>query len=90
MYDGVVIRKIQEIATLGNVGAASARIEPVYLCGAQALGVAWAQRTKSTTESRDYDFVHGVCVREMRDVKKLVFNGKDNAVVTGFVGAAAP
>jgi N4-gp56 family major capsid protein len=89
-YDGVVIRKIQEIATLGTVGAASARIEPVYLCGAQALAVAWAQRTKTRTEERDYGFVHGVAIHEMRKVEKCIFNGKDHGLVTGFVGAAAP
>ena len=30
------------------------------LCGAQALGIAWAQRMKSTTNIRDYGFFHGV------------------------------
>jgi N4-gp56 family major capsid protein len=90
MYDGVVIRKIQEIATLGTVGASSARVEPVYLCGAQALGVAWAQRTKSRTEERDYGFVHGVAIHEMRKVEKCNFNGKVHGVVTGYVGAVAP
>ena len=89
MYDGVVIRKIQEIATLGTVGASSARLEPVYMCGAQALGVAWAQRTKTRTEERDYQFVKGVAVHEMRGVEKLVFNGKDHGILTGFFAAAA-
>lgn len=89
MWDGVVIRKIQEIATLGGVGAAGARIEPVYLCGAQALGVAWAQMTKSTTEVRDYGFVKGVGVQEMLGVEKLIFNSKDHGVFTGFVAAVA-
>jgi N4-gp56 family major capsid protein len=90
MYDGVVIRKIQEIATLGAVGASSARVDPIYLCGAQALGVAWAQRTKTRTEERDYGFVHGVAVHEMRKVEKCVFNSKDHGMVTGFVAAIAP
>jgi hypothetical protein len=90
MYDGVVIRKIQEIATLGTVGSGSARIEPVYLCGAQALAVAWAQRTKTRTEERDYGFVHGVAIHEMRKVEKCIFNGKDHGMVTGFVAAVAP
>lgn len=89
MWDGVVIRKIQEIATLGTVGSASARIEPYYLCGAQAIGVAWAQYTKSTTDTRDYGFVKGVGIHEMLGVNKLVYNGKDHGVFTGFVGAAA-
>ena len=89
MWDGVVIRKIQEIATLGTVGAASARIEPYFLCGAQAIGCAWAQKTKSTTEVRDYGFVKGCGVHEMLGVEKLVFNGKDHGVFTGFIGATA-
>ena len=89
VYDGVVIRKIQEIPATGTVGTASARIEPVYLCGAQALGVAFAQRTKSTTDTRDYGFVKGVGVHEMRGLAKLFFNGKQHGVLTGYVGALA-
>lgn len=89
MYDGVVIRKIQEIASLGTVGASSAAVSPYYLCGAQALGVVWAQRTKSTTDTRDYGFVKGVGIHEMLGVEKLAYNGKDHGVFTGFIGAAA-
>jgi N4-gp56 family major capsid protein len=89
MWDGVVIRKIQEITTIGTVGATSARIEPYFLCGAQALGVAWAQRTKSTTDVRDYGFVKGVGIHEMRGVEKLVYNSQDHGVFTGYVGALA-
>jgi N4-gp56 family major capsid protein len=89
MWDGVVIRKIQEIASLGAVGASSALVSPYYLCGAQALGVVWAQMTKSTTDTRDYGFVKGVGIHEMRGVEKLVYNGKDHGVFTGFVGATA-
>lgn len=89
MWDGVVIRKIQEIAAIGTVGATSARIEPYYLCGAQAMGVAWAQRTKSTTDTRDYGFVKGVGIHEMLGVEKLIYNGQDHGVFTGYVGALA-
>jgi N4-gp56 family major capsid protein len=89
MWDGVVIRKIQEIATLGTVGATSARLEPYYLCGAQAVAIGWAQRTKSTTDTRDYGFVKGVGVHEMRGVEKLIYNSQDNGVLTGYVGALA-
>lgn len=89
MWDGVVIRKIQEIAAIGTVGASSARVEPYFLCGAQALGVAWAQRTKSTTDTRDYGFVKGVGVHEMLGVEKLVYNSQDHGVFSGYVGATA-
>lgn len=89
MYDGVVIRKIQEIAAIGTVGASSARVVPYYLCGAQALGVAWAQRTKSTTDVRDYGFVKGVGIHEMLGVEKLIYNSKDHGIFTGYCGATA-
>lgn len=89
MYDGVIIRKIQEIAAIGTVGASSARVEPYFLCGAQSLGVAWAQKTKSTTDTRDYGFVKGVGIHEMLGVEKLIYNGKDHGVFTGYVGALA-
>lgn len=89
MWDGVIIRKIQEIATIGTVGASSARIEPYYLCGAQALGVAYAQRPKSTTDVRDYGFVKGVGIHEMLGVEKLVYNDQQHGVMTGYVGALA-
>lgn len=89
VWDGVIIRKIQEIATIGTVGAASARLEPYFLCGAQAIGVAWAQTTKSTTDVRDYGFVKGVGVHEMLGVEKLIYNSKDHGVFTGYVGALA-
>lgn len=89
MWDGVVIRKVPEIAAIGTVGAAGARVEPYYLCGAQAIGTAWAQRTKSTTDVRDYGFVKGVGIHEMLGVEKLIYNSKDHGVFTGYVGATA-
>lgn len=89
MWDGVIIRKIQEIDAIGNVGATSARVEPYYLCGAQAIGVAWAQYTKSTTDVRDYGFVKGVGIHEMLGVEKLIYNSQDHGVFTGYVGAVA-
>jgi hypothetical protein len=72
------------------------RIEPVYLCGAQAVGMAWAQRTKSTTDTDDYDFLHGVGVQEIRRIEKLRFGTvpgadlttpKDHGIATAFVSA---
>jgi N4-gp56 family major capsid protein len=89
MWDGVVIRKIQEIGAIGTVGADSARVEPYYLCGAQALGVAYAKRPKSTTDVRDYGFVKGVGIHEMLGVEKLVYNDVDHGILTGYVGATA-
>ena len=100
VWDGIIIREIPEIAavstTVYSLTTATA-IEPVYLCGAQAVGLAWAQRTKSTTDVDDYEFVAGVGVQEIRRVQKLRFGTssavdtttpKDHGLVTAFVGAA--
>lgn len=99
VWDGMIIREIPEIAPLGDVsGSGGARIAPVYLCGAQAVGMAWAQRTKSTTDTTDYEFLHGVGVQEIRRIEKLRFGTaagadlttpKDHGIVTGFFAAAA-
>lgn len=91
-WDGVVIREIPEIPATGTVGASSARVEPVYLCGAQALGCAWAMRTKTTIRKEDdYGFKHGVGFMELRKCDKILYGatGKQWGMVTGYVAAAA-
>ena len=99
VWDGMILREIPEIEPeTVQSGSAGAAIEPVYLCGAQAIGIAWAQRTKSTTDVDDYEFLHGVGVQEIRRVEKLRFGTaagadqttpKDHGIVTAFVAAAA-
>ena len=99
VWDGMILREIPEIAALATIsGSGGARLEPMYLCGAQAIGVAWAQRTKTTTDTDDYEFLHGVGVQEIRRIEKLRFGTaagadtttpKDHGIVTAFVAAAA-
>jgi hypothetical protein len=96
-WDGVVIREIPEIPGTGDVGAAGAPVAPCYLCGAQAVGVAWAQTTKTTVRAEDdYGFRRGVGFQELRGVEKIVWNqsaGEDAidwGIVTVFVAAAPP
>jgi hypothetical protein len=99
VWDGIIIREIPEIDPLSDVsGSGGVAIEPVYLCGAQAVGCAWAQRTKSTTDTDDYEFLHGVGVQEIRRIEKLRFGTApgadtttphDHGVFTGFFAAAA-
>src|SRR5580765_2918411 len=80
LYDGVIIREIPELPTIPDVGAgATVDAGASYLCGAQALGIAWAQRTKAITNERDYGFFSGVGVQEIRGVSKLRF-GTDPTV----------
>jgi N4-gp56 family major capsid protein len=82
MWDGVIIKEIPEIATIGTVGASSAAVHSSFLCGAQAIGIGWAQRTVSRTELDDYGFEHGVAIQEMRGVEKLTFNSVQHGMVT--------
>lgn len=98
VYDGMIFKQLPEIASLGAVGAASAVIRPNYLCGAQAVGVAWAQRTKSVTQETDYKFKKGVGVMEIRGVEKLLFgtnagsdtgDTKDHGMLTLYSASAA-
>lgn len=89
MYDGVIIREIPEIPVTGAVGAAGAQVAPVYLCGAQAVGLAWGAEPSVRTENRDYGHFKGVAITEARGVNKLVYNGRDHGIVTGFMAAAA-
>lgn len=89
IYDGVIIREIPEIGVLSGVGASSIDVGPVFLCGAQAVGVAWGQEPKSTTDTRDYGFYKGVGIEEARGVEKMVFNSVDHGIVSGFFSAVA-
>ncbi len=89
-WDGVVIREIPEIGDIGTVGASSATVSPVYLCGTQALGAAWAMRTKTTLRKEDdYGFKYGVGFMELRKVDKCLYgsgtSGVQWGVVTGYV-----
>jgi N4-gp56 family major capsid protein len=99
VWDGMILREIPEIAPLATLsGSGGVRIEPVYLCGAQAVGIAWAQRTKTTTDTDDYGFLHGVGVQEIRRIEKLRFGTaagadqttpKDHGIATAFFAAVA-
>jgi hypothetical protein len=88
VWDGVIVREIPEMGLplaasatsigqvggiLAGAGAAGIDVGFNFLCGAQALGVAWAQRLKTTTDVRDYGFRHGAGVQEIRGIEKLMF-----------------
>ena len=73
IWDGVVIREIPEIPVLTGVGAGGIDVSGNFLVGAQALGIAWAQRPRSRTDVRDYGFRNGVAIQEIIGVEKLLF-----------------
>lgn len=98
MIDNVIVREIPEMTErclLGGAGASSADVEPYFLCGAQAVAYALGQETTFNTATRDYKFINGVEVRELRGIEKCIFNGPlddsltkvDHGMVTGFVSA---
>lgn len=97
LWEDVVIKEIEDIAVLTGVGAGSIDVAPVYLCGAQAVGMAWAKRSTTKTQEFDYGDKFGVAMEEIRGIKKILFGSgsgdtddlKDNGVVTGFFAAVA-
>jgi N4-gp56 family major capsid protein len=98
VWDGVIIKEVPELAQISGVGASGINVGTALLCGAQALGVAWAQRTTARTNVRDYNFMHGVAVQEIRGIGKLRFGTdnttdgttpKDAGMVTVFVSSVA-
>ena len=92
--DGIIYREIPEIAAVSN---GTIDCNPNYLCGAQALGIAWAQRSKTTTQVSDYGFRNGVGIQEMRGIEKLLFGSgagdtddlKQHGVVTVWTSGVA-
>jgi hypothetical protein len=56
IYDGLILREIPELPILhtGDTGGSTIDCGASYLCGAQAIGIAWAQRTKVISNTRDY------------------------------------
>jgi N4-gp56 family major capsid protein len=74
LWDGVVVREIPEMSVIVDAGAGgTVDVAPTFLCGAQAVGIGWAQKPKSTTNTRDYNYMHGVGIQEMRGIGKLRF-----------------
>ncbi len=73
IYDGCIVREVPDIADIAGVGAGGIDVGPVYLCGAQALGVCWKQRTRMISDVDDYGAKKGAGAEEIRDIKKLLF-----------------
>lgn len=98
IYDGVLHREVPEIDNIAGTGAynlngqgaAGCDVRPIFVCGQQAVGVAWGQEpTPRTDNLKDYQFRPGVAIEELLGVKKLAFNGKPQGIVTVYAAAAA-
>lgn len=100
LWNGVIIKEAHDLydySTLTNLGESSTTtVVPAFLCGAQAVGVAYARRWKSTTEEFDYGDKHGVEISAIYGVGKMVFGSgsgdrddlKDNGIVTGMFASS--
>jgi N4-gp56 family major capsid protein len=98
LWDGVIIKEAHDLydySTLTSLGD-SGTVVPAFLCGAQAVGVAYARRWRSKTEEFDYGDKHGVETSSIYGVGKMVFGAgaadrddlKDHGVVTGFFASS--
>lgn len=98
LWDGIIIKEIEDIGVISGAGAAGIDVAPVYLCGAQALGYGVASRWKSEEELFDYKRKKGVAIMEMGGIEKLIFgtnsstdtgDTKDHGIVTGYFASVA-
>lgn len=90
LWDGVLIVEIPEIATLSNVGDSSTTdVDPCFLCGAQAVGVGWAEKTHAIREKQDYDNLEGHGIAFTYGVEKLMHNSQQNGTVTVYASGVA-
>lgn len=96
-WNGCIVRKVPEITNvfsatgkpLAAAGASSIAVEPVFLCGAQALVWGLGQRPMIEVDrTYDYGFQPGVAVELKEDIKKAYFNNVQHGVVTGYFSGA--
>ncbi len=93
LWNGVIVKETDNMPIYENLGASgTTEVTPVYLCGAQAVAAAYANRWRSKTEMFDYGDKYGVAIDGIYGIQKIVFGTgssdtadlKDHGVVTGF------
>jgi N4-gp56 family major capsid protein len=103
-YEGIVFKEVDDMpilpanATINGVSVGNTvQASPIFLCGAQAVAVAYAQRSRTTTEDFDYGAKAGVAVEEIRGIGKMRYGTGagdtdapvDYGVFTAWVAAPA-
>src|SRR4029077_20611489 len=105
LYDGIIFHEVPEIDDISNqtgylngLGAGPSDVRPCFLCGAQAVAIAWGQTPEMRTDTtKDYQFRPGGAIEELLEVDKTFFGTsvsttsalKQHGMVTLFVSAAA-
>ena len=110
LWDGIIVRMVPEISMFmstvwgaacgGNLllaGNGSTRVEPVFLCGQQAVAIAYGQMAKPTFRKEDdYGFITGTEIEAAFGIGKI-FKKHPKAgtalvqwgIATGFFNSAA-
>ena len=107
IYDGVIVRLVPEISlfvsnvwtSLKTAGNGGTRVEPVFLCGQQAVAIAYGQMAKPTFRKEDdYGFITGTGIEAAYGVGKIFKKHPQNSnpaiykqwgVATGFFNSAS-
>lgn len=97
LWDGMMIHEVDDILPIEGVGASSIDVEPVYLCGAQALSYGIAKRYQTKTKTFDYGDKYGVAIECIDGIHKTKFGTGtddtddlvDHGIVTGYFAAVA-
>lgn len=98
LWNGMIIKEVHDMydelkgpfEDLGD--GASTDVGLAFLCGAQAVGTAYAKRWRSREETFDYGDKKGVAIDSIYGIEKMRFgtgsgdtdDTKDHGVVTGF------
>jgi len=87
IWNGIIVREVPEIPVVSN---GTIEVAPSFLCGAQAVAIAWGQDVNTAVKKEDdYGFEYGVAVQECRGVGKFHFNGIQHGMVTVWTAAVA-
>ena len=98
IYDNIAIIEVEDIPVQAGAGNSGIDVAPAFLCGAQAVAIAWAKRPESKEEEFDYGDKQGCAIRQWYAVEKMTFgsdassdtgNLKDHGLVTGWFSAVA-
>jgi hypothetical protein len=90
LWNGIIVKEVPTIASTTN---GTINCAPVYLCGAQAVAIAYGKRWSTTTKTFDYGDKYGIAIEGIMGVRKIIFGTdasvdtttpKDNGVVTGW------
>jgi N4-gp56 family major capsid protein len=99
LWNGMIIKEVHEMydelgTALANTGdGGTVEVGCAFLCGAQAIGAAYAKRWKSVEETFDYGDKRGIAIEAIYGIEKMQFGSatgsdtgdlKDHGVITGY------